>query len=120
MDRLDLAATEETPTISFDGKTGALEISGRSIPSDANEFYTPVLEWIQAYAKNPTPATRVIFKFDYFNTATAKKILDLLYALEKIRGVTIEWYFDEDDEDMEEAGQEFAELVKIPFAFKSA
>lgn len=120
MDRLNLSATEETPAISFDGKTGVFEISGRSIPANAREFYTPVLEWIQDYAKNPSHATRVIFKLEYFNTTTAKQILDLLYALEKIRGVTIEWYFDDDDEDMEEAGQEFAELVKIPFAFKSA
>ena len=120
MDRLNLAATEETPAISFDGKTGVFEISGRSIPSNAKEFYAPVREWIQNYANNPSHATRVIFKLDYFNTSTAKQILDLLYALEKIRGVSIEWHFDEDDEDMEEAGQEFAELVKIPFAFKPA
>lgn len=120
MDRLNLAPTEETPAISFDGKTGVFEITGRSIPSNAREFYTPVLEWIEAYAKNPNHTTRVIFKLEYFNTSTAKQILDLLYALEKIHRVSIDWYFDEDDEDMEEAGQEFAELVKIPFAFKSA
>ena len=118
MDRLNLVATVETPAIAFDRKTGVFEISGRSIPQNPGGFYGPVMEWIQDYAKNPHHTTRLIFKLEYFNTSSAKQILDMLYAMEKIPGVTIEWHFDEEDEDMEEAGEEFAELVKIPFAFK--
>jgi hypothetical protein len=59
------------------------------------------------------------FKLEYFNTASSKLILDVLSALEEIEGVTIDWYFHEDDEDMEEAGEEFSELVEIPFEFKT-
>jgi len=43
----------------------------------------------------------------------------VLSALEDIKGMKILWYFHEDDEDMEEAGQEFSELVEIPFEFKT-
>lgn len=119
MDALTLAGTEETPGIVLDKTKGVFEISGRSIPEDPREFYKSVLAWLKQYAVNPNPTTRVVFKLEYFNTASAKQILDLLYTLETIRGISIQWYFDEEDEDMEEAGQEFAELVKIPFEFKT-
>lgn len=119
MDIFNLAGTQETPAITLDKKKGLFEISGRSIPEDAALFYEPVIKWIQRYAKEPNRQTRFVFRLEYFNTSSAKQILDVLYALEGIEGMTIEWYFDEDDEDMEEAGQEFAELVKIPFLFKA-
>jgi hypothetical protein len=119
MDALNLAGTDETPAVVFDNKKGAFEIRGRSIPLDATEFYAPVIEWMQRYAQSPNPTTHLTVRLEYFNTASAKQILDLLYALEKIKGASVGWHFDEDDEDMEEAGQEFAELVKIPFEFKA-
>jgi hypothetical protein len=119
MEILNLEGTEDTPKIILDKKNGIFEISGRSLPEDSAEFYRPVLEWIQKYSTEPHPATEFVFKLEYFNTASSKLILDVLSALEDIKGMKIVWYFHEDDEDMEEAGQEFAELVEIPFEFKT-
>jgi hypothetical protein len=45
--------------------------------------------------------------------------LDVLSALEEVKSIKVSWYFHDDDEDMEEAGQEFSELVEIPFEFKT-
>jgi hypothetical protein len=45
--------------------------------------------------------------------------LDVLSKLEEIPGIKVNWYFHEDDEDMEEAGEEFSELVDIEFEFKT-
>ena len=78
-----------------------------------------MLDWIEEYAGGPNPSTEFVFKLEYFNTASSKLILDVLSALEDIDGTTIMWYFHEDDEDMEEAGEEFSELVEIPFEFKT-
>lgn len=119
MEILNLEGTEDTPKIMLDKKNGIFEISGRSLPEDSTEFYRPVLEWIENYGKEPNPATEFVFKLEYFNTASSKLILDVLSALEDIKGMQIHWYFHEDDEDMEEAGQEFSELVEIPFEFKT-
>jgi hypothetical protein len=118
MDILNLEGTEDTPRIIMDKKNGIMEISGRSLPEDSTEFYKPVLDWIENYANDPNSSTVFVFKLEYFNTASSKLILDLLYALEDIKGIRVEWYFHEEDEDMEEAGQEFSELVEIPFEFK--
>ena len=118
MDTLHLEGTEDTPRIILDKKGGTMEISGRSLPEDSTDFYKPVLDWIENYAQNPNPSSVFVFKLEYFNTASSKLILDVLYALEDIKGMRVHWYFHDEDEDMEEAGQEFSELVEIPFEFK--
>jgi len=33
--------------------------------------------------------------------------------------MTVQWFYHEDDEDMQEAGEEFSELVEIPFEFET-
>src|SRR5574342_1408984 len=119
MQVLNLEGTEDTPKIMLDKANGIFEISGRSLPEDSAEFYRPVLEWIEQYSGSPNSSTDFTFKLEYFNTASSKLILDVLSALEDIKGMKILWYFHEDDEDMEEAGQEFSELVEIPFEFKT-
>jgi SiaC family regulatory phosphoprotein len=119
MEILNIEGAEDTPKIILNKQNGIFEISGRSLPEDSAEFYRPVLEWIAEYAKSPNPSTEFTLKLEYFNTASSKLILDVLSALEDIKGMKILWYFHEDDEDMEEAGEEFSELVEIPFEFKT-
>jgi hypothetical protein len=119
MDILNLEGTEDTPKIILDKKNGIFEISGRSLPEDSTEFYRPVLEWISSYQGEANPSTEFVFKLEYFNTASSKLILDVLSALEDVPGAKVVWCFHEDDEDMEEAGEEFSELVEIPFEFKN-
>ena len=57
----------------------------------------------------------------YFNTASSKIILDILMKLEELHEagneVMIEWHYEEDDEDMQEAGEEYSEIVEVPFSF---
>ena len=118
MEIINLEGAEDTPKIILDKTNKIFEISGRSLPEDSAEFYQPVLEWLAEYAKDPLPETIFDFRLEYFNTASSKLILDVLSDLEDIEGMSIEWYYDEDDEDMQEAGEEFSELVEIPFEYK--
>ena len=116
---INVEATDETPKVILDAGSGNFEFSGNSLPEDVTQFYNPILEWFDAYAESPNDATKVAFKMDYFNTASSKLILDILMKLEEINedkgGISIEWHFREDDEDMEEAGEEYADIVDIPF-----
>ena len=119
MQILNLEGTEDTPKIILDKGNGIFEISGRSLPEDSAEFFQPVLDWIDQYKEKPNGSTDFTFKLEYFNTASSKLILDILSNLEDIDGMNIVWYYHEDDEDMQEAGEEFSELVEIPFEFKT-
>jgi hypothetical protein len=119
METLHIKSTEDVPEVILNQEKEVFEISGLSLPEDVNSFYEPVLNWINVYTKNPNPLTIFNFRFTYFNTATSKIILDILTILEvmveKGCNVVVRWYFAEGDEDMLEAGEEFSEMVEVPF-----
>lgn len=117
MKALIVEATDETAGIILDKEKGIFEITGRSLPEDSAEFFDPVLQWVKEYRDDPNPETDIVFKLDYFNTASSKFIQDILAQLEDVKGVKVSWYYFEDDESMEEAGNEFSEFVHIPFEF---
>ncbi|MCS6823694.1 MAG: DUF1987 domain-containing protein [Cytophagaceae bacterium] len=119
MQILQLEGTEDTPRIFLDKSKNIFEISGRSLPEDAAEFYKPIIQWLSDYAKDPNPSTELIIKLEYFNTASSKLILDVLSKLEEIKNSKVIWYYYEEDEDMKEAGEEFSELVDVPFEYKT-
>ncbi len=119
MTTLYLEGSDDTPKVILNKEKGIFEISGRSLPEDSVEFYSPVLAWIKEYKQSPNATTTFIFKLDYANTASSKLIQEVMFALEKIKDLKIVWYFSKDDEDMEQAGQEFSEVIDIPFEFKS-
>ncbi|MBU0765278.1 MAG: DUF1987 domain-containing protein [Bacteroidetes bacterium] len=119
MEAIKITGTDDTPVIIMDKDNGVFLISGRSLPEDATAFFDPVLEWIEKYAADPLTMTVFDFKLSYFNTASSKLLLDILLMLEKMsengHDVSVRWYYPDDDEDMQEAGLEYADIVDIPF-----
>lgn len=119
METIKIQGTEDTPKIMLDAENEILEISGRSLPEDVSSFYEPVLNWLNEYAENPNKKTIFNFKLTYFNTASSKLLLDILMKLEEMHekgnDIVIRWHFPEDDEDMAEAGEEYADIVDVPF-----
>lgn len=118
---LKIVGTEDTPEISFDVDAKEFIISGRSLPEDVSSFYKPVFDWLDVFEKSGSTDTVFKFKLEYFNTASSKIILDILMRLEEINTMAaskigIEWYYMESDDDMLEAGEEYMELVEIPFS----
>lgn len=114
-----LPGTSTTPTVTFDADKSIFEISGRSVADNPVEVYLPVMQWLSTYAKNPQNTTRFVFKLEYFNTASAKIFLNIISELSLIPNAKVLWYYPEDDEDMKASGEEFFELVNIPFEFKT-
>ena len=123
MEVINIAGTDDTPNVILDKDNAKFEISGRSLPEDVNMFYEPILEWIDAYAEAPVEKTEFHFKLEYFNTASSKVILDILLKFEEIvesgNDVVIKWHYHEEEEDMLEAGEEYADIVEIPFDYIS-
>jgi hypothetical protein len=116
MDNLHLAGSNKTPEISFDSTTGILSVSGRSIPENSIEFYKPMLAWMEEYATSKPENTTLQIKLEYFNTSSSKCLLDIFKKLETIGGkCLVEWYYEQDDEDMLEAGEDYEAIVHVPF-----
>lgn len=122
MEVFKIAGTAKTPTISL-SPDGLLVLEGRSIPENSIDFYRPVMEWLEGYAKKPSAKTVLQVKLEYFNTSSSKCILDLfkkLHAISEAGSETsIQWHYHEEDEDMHEAGEDYREIVSIPFELVS-
>ena len=119
MEAKRLAGTDESPEVILDKNTNEFKFQGKSLPEDVKEFYNPILDWVEKYAMDPNEETIVEFNMEYFNSASSKQILDILerFALvtEKGKKITVKWHYMQDDEDMEDAGESYADIVKIPF-----
>ncbi len=119
MENIQLEGSAKTPAVIFDHSIGLLELKGRSIPENSVEFYKPLNDWIDFYSKNPCTETNISIKLEYFNTSSSKCILDLFKKLEQLNGngtkVNVNWYFEENDEDMEEAGEDYQAIISLPF-----
>ncbi|MCW3806426.1 DUF1987 domain-containing protein [Plebeiibacterium marinum] len=123
MEVINIQGTDDTPNVILDKNNNKFEISGRSLPEDVNMFYEPIMDWIDGYAEAPNEKTEFNFKLEYFNTASSKIILDILLKFEEIvesgHDVKIKWHYHEEEEDMLEAGEEYADIVEIPFEYEA-
>ena len=119
MDALQIEQTDDSPKVILDQEGNRFEISGKSLPEDVMDFYQPVIDWLEEYRKNPNPKTRFDFKLIYFNTASSKLILDILMILEEMteegKEILVKWLSMASDEDMQEAGREYEEMVDVSF-----
>ena len=132
MDVLKIVPTDNSPMVLLDPHVLQFEISGESRPENAGKFYNNVISWLDLFHKNATwkkndkvaalPLT-INFKLDYFNSTSAKYLLDILKLIHNIKEsgcvLNINWYYDEMDEDMKESGEEFSQLIEVPFQFIS-
>jgi hypothetical protein len=112
------------PTVDFSAEKGLCTISGESFLEDTIEFYDPLVQWLEEFTTQVKNPVTFEIKLTYFNTSTSRSILDLLNVLkdyEETGGqVTVNWYYDEDDIDMEEDIEDYMldtglEINMIPF-----
>ncbi len=119
MDNLKIEGTRQTPEIDFDAISGILKLDGRSIPENTFEFFTPVLNWLDEYISNTPDKTVAKINLEYFNTSSSKYILEILKRLKIIlndgKDVLVEWYYEEDDEEMMETGEDYEDVSGLPF-----
>jgi hypothetical protein len=119
METLRIEATDDSPQVLLDQEDKQFEISGKSLPEDVVDFYQPVMDWLNEYRKKPNARTEFNLKMIYFNTASSKQIMDILMIFEEMveegHEVVIRWHSMQSDEDMQEAGKEYEEMLDIPF-----
>ena len=130
MKTLVIKQTITTPEITFDYDNNIFNLEGCSRPEDVRSFYYPIIQWLtdlkngveNGEIKNNNDITVFNFKFDYFNSSSAKFILDILVLINDIHkaglNIRIDWYFEENDDDMKEVGEELSDVVDFPFEYK--
>ena len=119
MKNLELAQEAKTPAVNLNAETGVIEFRGRSIPEHVLEFYQPLIDWIREYAAAPKEKTIINIELEYFNTSSAKYLLEFLVVAADMHkagnsDLEMNWYYEEGDEDIGEHGEMYEELLCIP------
>lgn len=127
MRKLEIDQTASSPRVVFDPEKRIFEISGESRPPDVGSFYGEILTWMDDYSghlqKSQESSEPLVFNFDfeYFNSSSAKYILDLCKQISAVRSqgkdIEVKWHYEDDDMDMLEVGREMSRMAKLPFEY---
>jgi len=116
MEKLFILETPKTPRVEMN-LDGTLSIEGRSLPLDSYLFFDPIIKWVKEITSNDINFS---IRLDYINTCSVKNLLIIFQLLKTnpvVTSMTINWYYEEDDEDSRDLGQEFESIIGIPFKF---
>ena len=119
MEKLEIERKNNTPLVLFNSQNGRLKIEGRSIPENPGDFYDELIEWLHKYFKNPSSETIFDLNLEYVNSGSSKYLLGLFKIIKeevkKGTKITINWYYEEDDEAIQSLGEHYKSSLKIPF-----
>jgi len=114
--------TKNSPEVILDKENSTFKIAGRSIVEDPGEFYSPLYNWLEEYVKSPLSFTDFTFDLEYFNSSSARQIMEIIMVLEKIndtgKKVKVNWLYEEGDEMSKERGDEIKLVSKLDFEIK--
>lgn len=121
MENYFIEETEDTPQINFDAETRIFTISGRSLPENAIDFYTPILEKVDQMLNEEEKTTFTFeIKIEYFNTSSSKQLAKLFLAIEKYyekHDILVKWFYEKEDLDMLMSGNQYSKFLKLNFKF---
>ena len=116
---LNIEKKKGTPEVILNNELNIYEINGESYPENSAEFYNPIINWISEYCKDYLKKLTLNINLTYFNTSSSKALLDIFDILEDFHinngKVTVNWYYNIEDESTKENGEEFAEDLTFPF-----
>lgn len=117
MTTLHINASQRTPEVNFNFETNTFLLRGESYPEDVKDFYGPPITRLEEHLEGlEGAAVNFTFEFVYFNSSTAKIVMNLFdlldSAAERGNTVVITWMFEKDDDNMEELGEEFGEELE--------
>jgi len=119
MKPLIIKPTPTHPFICLDPINKRYEISGKSMALNSTEVFEPIEKW---FVENYFKINHIIefnIRSDYFNSSSFKYLLGLLRRLETLmiaaNNIEIYWYFE--DEEIENTGKLFSQMVSIPFFY---
>lgn len=118
MEKFYLEPTKSSPEVSLKPQENTLTIKGESYPENSFAFYKPVFEVIEKAIKENSDF-KLIIEVSYLNTSSTKSFMNLLDIAEdgyqKNKSISVDWYYEEDNEHSYELALDFKEYLELPF-----
>ena len=122
MENLIHEGNRDLPSVFCNAEKGLIEIKGISISENPREeVYETIFSWLDRYSKTPKSVTEVNIHLHYFNTISSVCLINMFKRFRSIQdstenaSVVINWFYEEDDEDMVDVIDAFEENLGIPF-----
>lgn len=107
-----LEATARTPQVTLDPEAGTLLLLGESYPEDVPSFYAEIHDELEAFFTNTDSALHIDIKLTYFNSSSARALMELLDMLDEKAGngknIAVTWHCDPDDDITREFAQDIS------------
>lgn len=109
--------TSNTPYFELNEASGYIKLEGRAIPENPADFFDPVVSAIDKYFQHPQSKTRFDMNLEYINSGSSKFLLSIFRDLQKYgtkgNDLLVNWYYEEDDEDLYSLGEHYKETIKL-------
>ena len=114
MNSLHINQETYTPFIHFNTTNNHFQISGESSSEDSNNFYNPVLNWLDNYLATDRRSIKFDIYISYYNTHSSQVVFQILdkmntHAFQNHVTVEVNWHVGIMDVDMKEDGEDFKE-----------
>jgi hypothetical protein len=118
--KLHILPTGNTPEFLFNSD-GIIKIKGRGLTGNNSEVVKSIMDWIDEYLKDPAEITYIIIALEYLNSLSTSILVSILKRLSQVmlqsRKLDIQWYYEEDDEDIVERGEFISATFNLPVKF---
>jgi len=113
--------TKHTPEVVINYYRDTFSIEGESVPEDAAEFYTHVLEEFKKYKETKSEVLFII-NLESLNAGSIKCLLTLFKEASTNEGnfqkARVEWFFPKNDKALKQSGEVFEHISKLKFVYK--
>lgn len=117
--RIAIRETAFTPSVRISSEEQRIIITGPSRLEDPSPFYENLISVLEETIINFKSRFSIDFKLNYLNSSSSKWLFHILKNIQtrygSSRTMSINWYYDLDDENMLEAGEVFRNLLNVPF-----
>lgn len=122
MSALILKESKNTPEVILDPTSGKFEIKGKCFPENSKKFFAPIMDWFTFAKINGT--CKINVSLDYISSSSVIAILELFRQIEKSAisngyTATVEWLYEDGDDDSANVAINYQKLCKLPIEIKS-
>lgn len=119
MKQINLNHANDSPSVHINGEVGLVRIIGRAIAQNPEQEYKDLENMIMKYCLDPCSISSINIQLTGISTNASKWLFHILKEIEKFtnpkKQFVINWFYEEYDDFMLEVGEDYQEIIDLPF-----